>query len=81
MSIVKSILAGLAGAVLAVVLAVMVLMAGFAVWRAQQVGAGGIGAVSVGIAPLTLFGLVPIAGFVLGMVWWRRRTRRKVRGA
>jgi hypothetical protein len=72
---IKSVLVGLAGAILAtvmVLIAVIVWMVGV---NTGAVGSGGIGFVAVGIIPIVF--LPAIVGFALGFWWTMRRERRK----
>jgi hypothetical protein len=77
MTYLKSIAAGIAGAIIAVVLAVIIEVAYSATTFAwtQASGSGGIGAVSMGISPWTL--LAAIAGFAVAFTWERRRAEKQ----
>ena len=73
---IKSVLVGLAVAILAMVLVPIAVLA----WLHFVIigaGSGGIGAVSVGIIDMVF--LPAIVGFALGFWWTMRRERRKRR--
>jgi hypothetical protein len=82
---VKSVLAGLVAAVVAMALPIALVAAGayawmqFETWR--QAGSGGIGAVSVGIAEgIVYLGLTAgVVAFVVGFRWEFRRASRASR--
>ena len=78
MTYLKSIAAGIAGALVAVLIAIAAEVAYSATTFAREVsgsGSGGFGAVSVGLSPWTL--LAAIAGFGIGFTWERRRAERQ----
>jgi hypothetical protein len=77
MSLLKPILAGVLGAVLAAV----VYMAGlvlYEMWQQGALAAEGSGGFGLVVSVIPVFG-VALAGFVLGFTWMRRRSRRRLR--
>ena len=77
----KSVAAGLAGALGAVVLSLLLIWIStdawlrFQMWRQQRQGSGGLGAVSVGVSDAVVI-LIALVGFAAGFWWEYRRASR-----